>query len=154
MMVLGTVVLKTCCCPGVGTNVLLGVTELSFTASGGARTSTSSSTLASAARQQQQSSQSYSGTISRIQRQNSRDSELVVRSQFDDLSVCTRVDGKNDFLRCNDDDGRTERTLSRQTAARIRGHPPGRSHSQPLFERGSAPDSQDTIANYRTYVWY
>jgi len=44
--------------------------------------------------------------------------EMLVRSQFDDLSVCTRDDGKNDFSRCNDDDdGRTERAFLRQTAA-------------------------------------
>jgi len=38
----------------------------------------------------------------------SSQNEILVRSQLDDLSVCTRDDGKNDFLSCNDDDGRTE----------------------------------------------
>jgi len=137
--------------PGRGNERIIGRTELSLTASGGARTSANSSTLDSSTARQQQSSQ-YSGSSSNSQRQNLHDSELVVRSQFDDLSVCTRVDGKNDFLRCNDGDDGPERTFTRQTAARIRGHPPGESHSQPPSVRGSAPDSQDTIANYRTVM--
>jgi len=103
-----------------GNERIVGRIELSSAAYGGARTSTSSSTLGSSTawqqQQQQQPSQSFSSS--------SYDSELVVRSQFDNLSVCTRVDGKNDFLRCNDDDGKTERTFSRQIAARIGGHPP------------------------------
>ena len=59
--------------------------------------------------------------------------EIPVRSQFDDLSVCTHGDGKNDFSHCNDDDdNRTERAFLQQiAAARARGHSPGRSHSLP-----------------------
>jgi len=64
---------------------------------------------------------------------SSQNEILVVRSQFDDLSVCTHGDCKNDFLHCNDDDdSRTERAFLRQTAAaRVRDHSPGRSHSLP-----------------------
>jgi len=82
----------------------------------------------------------------------SSQNEMLVRSQFDDLSVCTHDDGKNDFLHCRNDDGKTERTCSRQIAARMGNHPPppGRSHSQPSPARGLVSDSQDTIANYRT----
>jgi len=62
------------------------------------------------------------------------------------------LDISTNFLHCNDDDGSTERTSSRQTAASIGGHPLGRSRSQPPPVRGLVSDSQDTIANYRTVM--
>jgi len=132
-----------------------GRTELPLVVCAGPHTSVGSSTL-------DQPTMAGSGTTSQrtaprqhytqLYDSGSSQNQILVRSQFDDLSVCTRVDGKNDFLRCNDDDDRPERTFTRQAAARIRGHPPGRSHSQPPSVRGSAPDSQDTIANYRTVM--
>ena len=59
--------------------------------------------------------------------------DMLAHSQFDNPSVCTLVAGRGDFSHCNDDDdSRMECTFSRQaTAARLRGHSPGRSHSLP-----------------------
>ena len=123
--------------PGRGNERITGRTELRLIVGDGARATYQSAAAASAgsettsqhiAPQQQQSSQSYSSSSSSSQRQNLSDNEPVARSQFDSLSVCTR----RDLQYCNDDDDRSERTFTRQTAARIRGHCPGRSHSQPL----------------------
>ena len=110
-----------------GNECITGRTELSLAPCGGAR---SSSTLDPSAARQQQSSQPYSSSSS--QRQNSRDNELVVRSQLDDLSVCTRVDSENDLLCCNGNDRPARVQLGGGTR-----HPPRRSHSQP-------PSSQHT----------
>jgi len=126
-----------------GNECIIGRTELSLAACGGAR---GSSTLDSSTARQQQSSQSHSSSSSNSQRQNLRDTELDVRSQFDDLSVCTRVDGKNNFLCCNNDN---ERPARAQLGGETR-HFLGRSRSQPPPARGTATDSQDAIANHQT----
>ena len=77
--------------------------------------------------------------------------DMLAHSQFDNSSVCTLGDGKNDFLHCNDDDdSRIERTFSRTITAGLGSHPLGRSHSQPPPVRGLVSDSQGTIANYRS----
>ena len=112
-----------------GNECIIRRTELPLTASGGAHnSSTLDQTMTAGSATQfaaQQYTQSYSSSSS--QRQNLSDNEPVVRSQFDSPSVCTH----RDLQYYNDDDDRSDRTFTRQTAARIRGHSPGRSHSQP-----------------------
>ena len=110
--------------PGRGNDRIVGRIELSSAANGGARTGTSSSTLGASTAQQRQQQPGQSSCCS------SHDSKSVVCSHSDNLSVRTRVDGKNDFLHCNDDDDNsTERTFSRRIVAGIGDHPSGRSHS-------------------------
>jgi len=111
--------------PGRGNDRIVGRIELSSAANGGARISTSSSSTLGARTAQQWQQQPGQSSCS-----SSHDSKSVVCSQSDDLPVCTRVDGKNDFLHCNDDDDNsTERTFSRRIVAGIGDHPSGRSHS-------------------------